>query len=69
MSTSPERRYKRAQARLQNKINNKFFERIKGKTPQEIDDIMEQIRIKYNIPQPEGVIEIQKPIDINELRS
>jgi hypothetical protein len=69
MSTSPNRRYKRSQERLQNKINNKFFKRIKGKTPQEIDDIMEQIRIKYNIPQPEGVIEIQKPIDVDDLTS
>jgi hypothetical protein len=69
MSTSANRRYKRAQARLQNKINEQFFKRIKGKTPQEIDDIMEQIRIKYNIPQREDVIEIQKPIDIDELRS
>jgi hypothetical protein len=68
MSTSPNRRYKRSQERLQNKINNKFFERIKDKTPQEIDDIMEQIRIKYNIPQREDVIEIQKPIDVDELR-
>lgn len=69
MSTSANRRYKRAQERLQKKVNDRFFKRIEGKTPQEIDDIMEQIRIKYNIPQREDVIEIQKPIEIDELRN
>ena len=58
MSTSPERRYRRSQERLSNKITAQFLARIKGKTPEEIAVIMEQIRVKYNIPKPEE----QQPI-------
>lgn len=58
MSTSPTRRYKRSQERLSNKITAQFLERIKGKTDEEIAVIMEQIRVKYNIPKPEQ----QEPI-------
>jgi len=57
MSTSPNRRFKRSQERLQKKINDQFFKRIEGKTPEEIAVIMEQIRVKYNIPKPEEVKE------------
>jgi hypothetical protein len=53
MSTSPNRRYRRSQARLSNKITAQFLERVKGKTPEEIAVIMEQIRVKYDIPKPE----------------
>ena len=53
MSTSANRRFKRSQERLQKKINDQFFKRIEGKTPEEIAVIMEQIRVKYNIPKPE----------------
>lgn len=61
MSTSAIRRYKRSQERLQKKINEQFFKRIEGKTPEEIAVIMEQIRVKYNIPKPE-----QQPEEVKE---
>ena len=53
MSTSANRRERRSQERLSNKITAQFLERIKGKTPEQIAVIMEQIRVKYNIPKPE----------------
>ena len=56
MSTSPNRRYRRRQERLSNKITAQFLERVKGKTPEEIAVMMEQIRVKYNIPKPEEQI-------------
>ena len=53
MSTSPNRRYRRSQERLSNKITAQFLERIKGKSQEEIAVMMEQIRVKYGIPKPE----------------
>lgn len=53
MSTSANRRFRRSQERLQKKINAQFFKRIEGKTPEQIHEIMEQIRIKYNLDQIE----------------
>ena len=52
MSTSFIRRYKREQERLQKKINEQFFKRIEGKTPEQIAVIMEQIKKKYGLIQP-----------------
>ena len=52
MSTSFNRRYKREQERLQNKINQQFFKRIEGKTPEQVAAIMEQIKKKYGLYQP-----------------
>jgi len=49
MATSANRRYTRQQNRLKEKINKQFLERIKDKTPEQIQQIMEQIRIKYNL--------------------
>jgi hypothetical protein len=49
MATSANRRYTRQQNRLKEKLNKQFLERIKGKTPEEIHQILEQIRIKYNL--------------------
>ena len=49
MATSANRRYTRQQNRLKEKLNKQFLERIKGKTPEEIQQILEQIRIKYNL--------------------
>lgn len=65
MSTSPNRRYKRSQARLSNKITAQFLERIKGKNDEEIAVIMEQIRVKYGIPKPEEQPQIINPVDID----
>lgn len=65
MSTSPNRRYKRNQERLQSKINQQFFKRIEGKTPEQIHAIMEQIRVKYNIPKPEDQPQFINPVDID----
>jgi hypothetical protein len=56
MSTSPNRRYKRSQERLNNKIRLQFLERIKGKTDEEIAVIMEQIRVKYDLSKPEPTL-------------
>lgn len=55
MSTSFNRRNKRQQERLQKKINEQFFKRIEGKTPEQIAVIMEQIRVKYGLEKPEPV--------------
>jgi hypothetical protein len=52
MSTSFIRRYKREQERLQKKINEQFFKRIEGKTPEQIAVIMEQIKKKYGLQNP-----------------
>lgn len=60
MSTSFNRRYKRSQERLQKKINEQFFKRIEGKTPEQVHEIMEQIKVKYNLDQ------IQKPQLVDE---
>ena len=49
MATSANRRYTRQQNRLKEKLNKQFLERIKGKTPEEIQQMLEQIRIKYNL--------------------
>lgn len=49
MATSANRRFTREQNRLKEKINKQFLERIKDKTPEQIQKIMEQIRIKYNL--------------------
>jgi hypothetical protein len=49
MATSANRRYTRQQNRLKEKLNKQFLDRIKGKTPEEIQQILEQIRIKYNL--------------------
>lgn len=57
MSTSANRRFTRSQQRLQKKINEQFFKRIEGKTPEQIAVIMEQIRVKYGIVKPEEVKE------------
>lgn len=49
MATSANRRFIREQNRLKEKINKQFLERIKGKSPEQIHQIMEQIRKKYNL--------------------
>ncbi len=49
MSTTSERRYRRQQQRFKEKIHQKFLERIKGKSNEQILEIMEQIRVKYGI--------------------
>jgi hypothetical protein len=49
MSTTSQRRYRRQQQRLKEKIHQKFLERIKGKSNEQILEIMEQIRVKYGI--------------------
>jgi hypothetical protein len=49
MSTTSERRYRRQQQRLKEKLHKKFIERIKGKSNEEILQIMDQIRSKYGI--------------------
>jgi hypothetical protein len=49
MSTTSERRYRRQQQRLKEKLHKKFIERIKGKSNEEILQIMDQIRFKYGI--------------------
>lgn len=51
MATSANRRYIREQNRLKEKINKQFLERIKGKTPEQVHQIMEQIKLKYNLDQ------------------
>lgn len=53
MSSTFNRRYKRNQERIKEKINKELFKRTEGKTPEQIAAIMEQIRVKYNIPKPE----------------
>lgn len=65
MSTSPNRRYLRAQKKLYEKINKQFLERIKGKSPSEVAVILEQIRIKYGLPTLEEQAEIINPIEID----
>ena len=62
MSTSANRRYKRSQERLQKKINQQFFKRIEGKTGEEINQIMEQIRQKYGFEKPEPETQFNNPI-------
>ena len=49
MSTTSQRRYRRQQQRLKENIHQKFLERIKGKSNEQILEIMEQIRVKYGI--------------------
>ena len=49
MATSANRRYTRQQNRLKEKLHKQFLDKIKGKTPEEIQQILEQIRIKYNL--------------------
>tara|TARA_R110000868_G_scaffold370916_3_gene634432 strand:+ start:3214 stop:3387 length:174 start_codon:yes stop_codon:yes gene_type:complete len=49
MATSANRRFTREQNRLKEKLNKQFLERIKGKSPEQIQQILEQIRIKYNL--------------------
>lgn len=53
MSSTFNRRYKREQEKIKEKINKELFKRIEGKTPEQIELIMEQIRVKYKIPKPE----------------
>ena len=65
MSTSFNRRYKRTQERLKKNINQQFFKRIEGKTPEEIAVIIEQIRVKYNLQKPEDEPQFLNPVDIN----
>ena len=52
MSTSFNRRYKRNQQRITEKINKELFERTAGKTPAQIQAIVEQIKKKYGLIQP-----------------
>jgi len=52
MSTSFNRRYKREQERILNKINEEFLKRIDGKTPEQVAAISEQIKKKYGLNQP-----------------
>lgn len=66
MSTSFNRRYKRHQERFKKNINEQFFKRIEGKTPEEIAVIMEQIRVKYNLQKPEGEPQFLNPSDGTE---
>ena len=49
MSTTNERRYRRQQQRLKEKLHKNFLERIKGKSQEQIVQILEQIRVKYGI--------------------
>ena len=49
MATSANRRFIREQNRLKEKLHKQFIERIKGKTPEQIQQILEQIRVKYNL--------------------
>lgn len=49
MSTTNERRYRRQQERLKQKLHKNFLERIKGKTDEEIVQIMNKIKDKYGI--------------------
>jgi hypothetical protein len=62
---SANRRYRRSQARLSNKITAKFLETIKGKTQEEVAVMMENIRVKYGIPKPEEQLQIINPVDID----
>jgi hypothetical protein len=62
---SANRRYRRSQARLSNKITTKFLETIKGKTQEEVAVMMENIRVKYGIPKPEEQLQIINPVDID----
>ena len=57
MSSTFNRRYKREQARLMTKINKEVFERTAGKTPAQTQAIIEQIKKKYGLIQPEEVKE------------
>jgi hypothetical protein len=52
MSTSFNRRYKREQERILNKINEEFLKRTDGKTPQQVAAISEQIKKKYGLNKP-----------------
>ncbi len=52
MSTSFNRRYKREQQRITEKINKELFERTAGKTPAQTQAIIEQIKKKYGLIQP-----------------
>ncbi len=49
MSTTSERRYRRQQERLKEKLHKNFLERIKGKNEEEIQVIMQRIKDKYGI--------------------
>ena len=62
---SANRRYRRSQSRLSNKITAKFLETIKGKTQEEVAVMMENIRVKYGIPKPEEQLQIINPVDID----
>lgn len=65
---SANRRYRRSQERLSNKITAQFLERIKGKTDEEVAIMLEQIRVKYDIPKPEQPQSDDmfiQPVDIN----
>jgi hypothetical protein len=62
---SANRRHRRSQARLSNKITAKFLETIKGKNEQEIAVMMENIRVKYGIPKPEEQPQFLNPVDID----
>lgn len=57
MSSTFNRRYKREQARLMSKINKEVFERTAGKSPAQTQAIIEQIKKKYGLIQPEEVKE------------
>ena len=52
MSTSFNRRYKREQQKIIEKINKEVIERTAGKTPAQIQAIVEQIKKKYGLIQP-----------------
>ena len=62
---SANRRRRRSQARLSNKITAKFLETIKGKTEEEVAVMMENIRVKYGIPKPEEQPQFLNPVDID----
>jgi hypothetical protein len=52
MSSTFNRRYKREQQRITEKINKEVFERTAGKTPTQTQAIIEQIKKKYGLIQP-----------------
>lgn len=52
MSSTFNRRYKRNQKRLMDKINKEVFERTKGKNPAQTQAIIDQIKKKYGWGQP-----------------
>ena len=52
MSSTFNRRYKREQQKIIEKINKEVIERTAGKTPGQTQAIIEQIKKKYGLVQP-----------------